>query len=274
MLILLFCLQTPALAQSQNTANESLQQQIAQLLMQVEALQAQLQIKLQPSKLSRSNNQFTTHLRYGMKTEEVFRLQILLSTIPGVYPEGLITSFYGTLTTKAVERFQSKMNIVHSGTPETTGFGAVGPLTRLELNKLDTATDDEEDVVIIIGEDLEPIIDVDIIEDTEEGDIVLPIDITDEPEFTPEEISIDLLIIDPERGFLSEENDEWVPVMSLKLIAQYEDLILTDLFLQNSINQNDISESSPLSDHLIQYIGLFNEEGQLLEKKKLLLVRL
>lgn len=37
---------------------------------------------------------------------------------------------------RAVSLFQTKYNIVTSGTPATTGFGAVGPKTRTFLNKL------------------------------------------------------------------------------------------------------------------------------------------
>jgi hypothetical protein len=62
---------------------------------------------------------------------------LLLKKILGL--EGLLTSTtatYGASTTKAVSSFQSKYGIVSSGTPETTGYGSVGPKTRAFLNKM------------------------------------------------------------------------------------------------------------------------------------------
>lgn len=35
-----------------------------------------------------------------------------------------------------MQRFQKKYNIVSSGTPETTGYGLVGPKTRAKLNEV------------------------------------------------------------------------------------------------------------------------------------------
>lgn len=50
------------------------------------------------------------------------------------YPE--TTGYFGELTRKAIEDFQKRQNIVLSGTPYTTGFGAVGPSTRGTIEKL------------------------------------------------------------------------------------------------------------------------------------------
>jgi peptidoglycan hydrolase-like protein with peptidoglycan-binding domain len=60
---------------------------------------------------------------------EVTRLQIFLSRDASVYPEKRVTGFYGDLTQAAVRRFQIKYNIVSTGDPQSTGFGAVGPRT-------------------------------------------------------------------------------------------------------------------------------------------------
>lgn len=77
--------------------------------------------------------QFTTPLSPGDSGAEVRRLQELLYAW-GYYPEGLITSYYGSLTQKAVERFQAAKEIVSSGSPWTTGYGRVGPATLRALN--------------------------------------------------------------------------------------------------------------------------------------------
>ncbi|GBE16236.1 hypothetical protein BMS3Abin15_00048 [bacterium BMS3Abin15] len=79
---------------------------------------------------------FTKLLYYGMKDEQVRKLQEFLSQDKDIYPEALITSYYGKLTQKAVQRFQKKYSIVTSGTPETTGYGLAGPRTREKLNEL------------------------------------------------------------------------------------------------------------------------------------------
>lgn len=43
------------------------------------------------------------------------------------------TGYFGTVTEAAVQAWQSERGIVTSGTPQTTGFGAVGPMTREAL---------------------------------------------------------------------------------------------------------------------------------------------
>jgi peptidoglycan hydrolase-like protein with peptidoglycan-binding domain len=83
---------------------------------------------------------FAKTLKRGMRGEEVRNLQIALAHPPiggpEIYPEGLITGYFGALTEAAVQRFQAKNNIISSGFPSTTGFGLVGPKTRSSLNKL------------------------------------------------------------------------------------------------------------------------------------------
>lgn len=67
---------------------------------------------------------------------EVTKLQGLLAKDSSLYPEGLITGYFGSLTQKAVQRFQCKYGIICSGTPETTGYGRVGPNTRLKVEEV------------------------------------------------------------------------------------------------------------------------------------------
>lgn len=66
---------------------------------------------------------------------EVSRLQKLLLRDKTIYPEGLVSGFFGKATEKALQRWQSKNKIVTSGTPNTTGYGWVGKKTREILNK-------------------------------------------------------------------------------------------------------------------------------------------
>src|SRR3989338_8164047 len=70
-----------------------------------------------------------TTLKKGSSGDAVTRLQRFLAGDPGVYPEAAISGTYGPLTEVAVKRWQVKFNIVTSGNPDTTGYGAVGPRT-------------------------------------------------------------------------------------------------------------------------------------------------
>lgn len=83
---------------------------------------------------------FPRQLQEGMRGTDVMELQKRLAIEKDVYgrpcfeyPE--FTTFFGPVTRKAVERYQDVKDIASSGTPETTGFGRVGPKTLTELNK-------------------------------------------------------------------------------------------------------------------------------------------
>jgi peptidoglycan hydrolase-like protein with peptidoglycan-binding domain len=66
-------------------------------------------------------------------TGAVKRLQTILAKDKALYPEGLVTGWFGPATLRAVQAFQKKSGIASSGTPETTGYGAVGPKTAKAL---------------------------------------------------------------------------------------------------------------------------------------------
>jgi len=84
-----------------------------------------------------SNYQFTHNLQSGDSGEDVTQLQTFLKSQGiDIYPEGLISGYFGNLTKLAVQRFQKKYGIVSSGNEWTTGYGMVGPKTRLKLNEL------------------------------------------------------------------------------------------------------------------------------------------
>ena len=64
---------------------------------------------------------------------DVTQLQIFLKNLgSSVYPEGQVTGNYGTLTRRAVERFQVKTGIFGPG---QVGYGVTGPVTRATIAK-------------------------------------------------------------------------------------------------------------------------------------------
>ena len=79
---------------------------------------------------------FNTTLRYGMTSDDVKRLQELLASDPEIYPEGIVSGWFGQLTRKAVRKFQCNYEIVCSGDEKTTGYGLVGPKTRAKINEV------------------------------------------------------------------------------------------------------------------------------------------
>jgi murein L,D-transpeptidase YcbB/YkuD len=71
-------------------------------------------------------------LQLGSSGADVSSLQEFLAKIPGLYPEGQVTGYYGALTQKAVQRLQAALGIEQSG--------AIGPLTRTTLRALTCRT--------------------------------------------------------------------------------------------------------------------------------------
>jgi peptidoglycan hydrolase-like protein with peptidoglycan-binding domain len=75
-------------------------------------------------------------LDFGQTNADVTSLQQFLAASPDVYPQGLITGYFGVLTRSAVMNFQAKYGIVSSGTAASTGYGRVGPSTLAKINSL------------------------------------------------------------------------------------------------------------------------------------------
>lgn len=71
---------------------------------------------------------FSAQLDLGARGTEVTKLQTFLSSRPDLYPSGLVTGYYGPLTSAAVVRLQAE-----HGLPQV---GRVGPLTIALLNSL------------------------------------------------------------------------------------------------------------------------------------------
>lgn len=78
----------------------------------------------------------TAQADFGSRGTNVVNIQTYLASNPSFYPQGLITGYFGSLTRAAVQRFQAFYGIVSSGSPSTTGYGRVGPVTMAKMNQL------------------------------------------------------------------------------------------------------------------------------------------
>ncbi len=125
----------PAFAQTPTTTatttNSALVNQISTLLQQINSLQAQI-AELNKKKGDLTSDlmatwKLTKSLSLGVSGEEVKLLQEILAADPDIYPEGLVTGYFGALTEKAVKKFQQKNEIEQ--------VGIVGPKTLAKLNK-------------------------------------------------------------------------------------------------------------------------------------------
>ena len=81
-----------------------------------------------------ANAQIASTLSLGSSGSDVTELQQFLAQDASIYPEGLVTGYYGTLTQAAVEKYQCANGIVCTGTASSTGYGSVGPQTRASIN--------------------------------------------------------------------------------------------------------------------------------------------
>jgi len=137
--LLVLALVLPIAVRAQNVNPDEL---AASLLRQVEELRQQInQLQAQLSKLEQAVQEvvkFTKTLRKGTQDkEEVEKLQEFLKQDPEVYPEGLVTGYYGPLTEKAVRKFQEKhAEDVLKPLGLSEGTGVVGEKTIGKMNKV------------------------------------------------------------------------------------------------------------------------------------------
>ncbi len=132
----------PLVSNAQAQTAEQLAAQAQLLLQQIAALQAQLQAQtgaptgatVAPTVSSALCPNVGRVLKLGSTGDDVSRLQRFLAADAGIYPEALITGYYGGLTEAAVKRWQTKFNIVSSGDAESTGFGVTGPRTAAAIS--------------------------------------------------------------------------------------------------------------------------------------------
>lgn len=114
---------------------KELQARIAELQAEIAKLRAKIAEILKERISCRA---FENNLYYGLKSSEVRCLQEFLKARgKEIYPEGLVTGFFGILTQKAVLRFQEKYAseiLIPLGLKKGTGF--VGSSTRSKINQL------------------------------------------------------------------------------------------------------------------------------------------
>ncbi|GAI49200.1 unnamed protein product, partial [marine sediment metagenome] len=81
---------------------------------------------------------FTTDLKYDQTSDDVRYLQIFLKAQgTEIYPEGIISGWFGPLTKKAVMRFQEKYaEDILAPWGLTKGTGFVGETTRAKINEI------------------------------------------------------------------------------------------------------------------------------------------
>lgn len=115
-----------ALAQTSTTSVQAQLELIANLTKQIQALQSQLNALT--SQRQAGLIDLITTLKQGDQGENVKTLQALLASDADVYPEGLLTGYFGSLTAKAVRKFQTK----HGLSP----VGNVGPRTVEKLKQI------------------------------------------------------------------------------------------------------------------------------------------
>jgi peptidoglycan hydrolase-like protein with peptidoglycan-binding domain len=87
-----------------------------------------------PSTTPSASTSFSVNLAFGMRSSDVYRLQQLLATDSDIYPEGIVSGYFGAKTLEAVQKFQIKYGVVSSD--KDTGYGLVGPKTRAKLQEV------------------------------------------------------------------------------------------------------------------------------------------
>lgn len=132
-LIFSFLLYNLTLAQTL-TPTESLilqlQEQVKTLQEQLKTLQSEVKTAKTELELVKTELKFTKALSRGATGDEVKQLQKFLKQFSDIYPQGLVTGYFGPFTEAAVRKFQEKQGI--------ESIGVVGPRTITKLNELVT----------------------------------------------------------------------------------------------------------------------------------------
>lgn len=107
---------------------------IASLEQQIRELQAQIAALMGQSVVQTPTTRFSRNLQVGMSGEDVRALQEFLK-VQGmdIYPEGIVSGYFGQLTKQAVGRWQVRQGIVAA---DSSALGSFGPLTRAAINAI------------------------------------------------------------------------------------------------------------------------------------------
>lgn len=133
----LLLLVSPLVSSAQTTSAvqaqiDALLKQITQLQAQIATLKNQTSVSTTPTSSIGSCLNLTQTLTVGSSDSawngEVSRLQQFLAK-EGVYPEGLLTGYFGQATSRAVQKWQSSHGIAIT----TAGVAVVGPKTRAAM---------------------------------------------------------------------------------------------------------------------------------------------
>ncbi|OHA91517.1 MAG: hypothetical protein A2758_00140 [Candidatus Zambryskibacteria bacterium RIFCSPHIGHO2_01_FULL_49_18] len=128
----------PVAAQATYSTKEA---QIQSIMQAIAALQAQMQALTgaPAAQVSAVSGKITSNLSAGSRGSSVKTLQQFLNTrgfavaSSGPGSPGRETEMFGSLTVKAVQKFQEQYGIAKPGVP---GYGTVGPKTRAKINEL------------------------------------------------------------------------------------------------------------------------------------------
>ena len=119
------------------TLTQTLHQQIEDLRERILQLQEELKKITTELKEVEKVVKFTQNLHKGLRDKEVEYLQEFLSEYPEIYPEGLVTGYFGRLTENAVKKFQEKYaDDVLKPYGLNKGTGYVGEKTIIKINEL------------------------------------------------------------------------------------------------------------------------------------------
>ncbi len=111
--------------------------QIAELKAKIAAVKKKIALIMEKRNKGKKECLISNNLYFGLRSKEVFCLQSILARDNSIYPEGLVTGFFGKLTRQAVIRFQEKYsNLVLKPIGLAKGTGFVGPLTRKAIQKV------------------------------------------------------------------------------------------------------------------------------------------
>ena len=102
-------------AEEEEDALESLRARITELEAEVTQLKADLAKAKGDVESVQAELNLTRDLFVGMEGDDVRRLQEWLAQFKDIYPEGMVTGYYGPLTERAVKRLQEKHGLEQVG---------------------------------------------------------------------------------------------------------------------------------------------------------------